>query len=97
MGIPIIGQGIKLIEGDDEKRAQECLKVIKEALNGFDCLIVPQADLITADDEYIRILGTQAKEIIDSEPCETTKLRVQKSMIHVIAKPRKRVNLTGPN
>lgn len=97
MPIPIIGQGIKLIEGDEKKRAQKCLKAIKEALNGFDCLIVPQADVLTADDEYISILGKAVREVIDNEPCETAKFTVQKLMVHVIAKPRNNINLTSLN
>lgn len=87
--IPIIGQQIPLIGEDNKKRGEDCLKGIKKLLNQSDCMILAHTDVTTADGDKICILGMDAQEIIGGARCKTTKLNVQKTMIHVIAKPRK--------
>ena len=42
MGVPIIGGGPPLIQGDDEKRAADCNKEMEMVLKKYDCVIVPQ-------------------------------------------------------
>jgi len=42
MGIPIIGGGPPLIEGDDKKRATSCNQEVQVLLKKYGCIIVPQ-------------------------------------------------------
>lgn len=36
-----IGEKVKLIEGNDETRAQKCLEDVKKICEAYDCILVP--------------------------------------------------------
>ena len=36
---------IKLIEGDDNVRAQKCLQAVQEILAQFDCMLIPRVTM----------------------------------------------------
>lgn len=46
-------QHSKLVVGDDQKRQQECMQTIQDALARYDCALVPRAMLSQQGVEFI--------------------------------------------